>query len=297
MPDDAADVVQCEFRKTRIAVAGEQVAAVLEQGLVNVHARTIVADERLGHEGGGLAPGMRDVVHTVLEDLHLIGLADQRIEGHADLALPGGGHLMVVHLGAQPHRLHGRAHRHAQVVQRIDRRNGEITPLHPRAVAGIVAAGGVLRDPGALAGMDREPGCLHVGLPVHGVEDEELRLRAEAGSVRNPGRTQIILGAACDRTGIAAVALHRGRFEHIAAHDDHRLFREWIGDGGLVVGHQHHVGGFDALPAMDGRAIEHLSVLEGAGIDGVTGKTDVLLLAQRIGEAQIDPACAGFSDQ
>jgi hypothetical protein len=55
--DDAADVEQREFRQAGIAVAGEQVLAVLPDRLVHVHARAVVADDRLRHERGRLAVG------------------------------------------------------------------------------------------------------------------------------------------------------------------------------------------------------------------------------------------------
>src|SRR5690606_10616337 len=71
--DDAANIVQGSFRQTRIAVAGELVDAVFPERLVNVHARTVVANNRLGHEGGGFAVGVRHVVNAVLEDLGFVG--------------------------------------------------------------------------------------------------------------------------------------------------------------------------------------------------------------------------------
>lgn len=41
---------------------------------------------------------------------------------------------------------------------------------------------------------------------------------------------------------------------------------------------------------MDGRAIEHLAVFKGIGLHGLGGEGDVVLFAQRVGKAQIDPA-------
>ena len=78
--DDAADVEQRGFRQAGVAVASEQVLAVLPDRLVHVHARTVVANDRLRHEGGGLAVLVRNVVHDVLEDLGPVGALDQRIE-------------------------------------------------------------------------------------------------------------------------------------------------------------------------------------------------------------------------
>jgi len=54
------------------------------------------------------------------------------------------------------------------------------------------------------------------------------------------------------------------------------------------IGHQHHVRLVDALPAGDGRAIEHLAVLEGIGIQRMRREADVVLDAAHVGEAQVD---------
>jgi hypothetical protein len=69
---------------------------------VHVHAAAVVADDRLGHEGGGLAVAVGDVLDDVLQRQQLVGLLDQRVELGADLALAGGGDLVVVHLDSMP---------------------------------------------------------------------------------------------------------------------------------------------------------------------------------------------------
>src|SRR3712207_7445124 len=50
--------------RSAVLVAGEQSLAFLLQGLVHVHAAAVVTDERLRHEGGGLAVAVRDVVRS-----------------------------------------------------------------------------------------------------------------------------------------------------------------------------------------------------------------------------------------
>jgi len=47
MLDDAADVIQRELGQSRVAVAGEQVLAVLPDRLVHMHAGAVVADDGL----------------------------------------------------------------------------------------------------------------------------------------------------------------------------------------------------------------------------------------------------------
>ena len=53
-------------------------------------------------------------------------------------------------------------------------------------------------------------------------------------------------------------------------------------------GMKHHVGGFDALPAGDRRAVEVVAVGELALAERRYRHRNVLLLAPRVGEAQVD---------
>src|SRR5690606_14738666 len=119
--DDAADVEQGGLGQARVVVTGKLVDAVLGEGLVHVHAGAVVADQRLGHKGGGLAVGVGHVVYAVLEDLHFVGLFHQGVGAHADLTLAGGGHLVVVYFNFQAHGFHGVAHGAADVVQGVNR--------------------------------------------------------------------------------------------------------------------------------------------------------------------------------
>src|SRR3990172_5284532 len=48
---DSADVPQPEVREPRVPVAGEERLAALPDRLVAVHARAVVLEDRLGHEG------------------------------------------------------------------------------------------------------------------------------------------------------------------------------------------------------------------------------------------------------
>ena len=52
---DAADVVHGHLGEAAVAVAGEEVLAVFPERLVAVHPGAVVAEERLRHEGDGLA--------------------------------------------------------------------------------------------------------------------------------------------------------------------------------------------------------------------------------------------------
>ena len=290
MLDDTADVVQRFIRQTGIAVAGEQVLAVLGNGLVHVHAGTVVANDGLGHEGGGFAVGMGHVVHAVLEYLYFIGLLHHGVEAHANLTLAGGGHLVVVHLDVQAHLLHGGTHGGADIVQRVNRRHGEVAALHARAVARIAFFELVVRGPGGLLGGNLAGGAAHIDLPLDVVEDEELGLGAKKGGVADTGGLEVGLGALGNRAGVAIVALHGHGLHHVAAQDDSGVVGKGVQHRGAVVGHQHHVGVVDAFPAGDGRAVEHLAAFKKLFFYFLGRDGDVLLLAAGIGEAQVNPA-------
>ena len=68
--DDAGDVGQAGLRQVGIFVAGEHRLAVLPDRLVAVHARAVVAVDRLRHEGRGLAVDLGDLLDAVFVDLH-----------------------------------------------------------------------------------------------------------------------------------------------------------------------------------------------------------------------------------
>jgi hypothetical protein len=80
-----------------------------------------------------------DVVHHVLEDLGLVGAANQGVEQGADFALAGSGDFVVMNFNLGSRRLPAPEHGGTDVVQAVDRRNGEVAALDGRAVAGAAA--------------------------------------------------------------------------------------------------------------------------------------------------------------
>ena len=83
------------------SVSGKEGLAFLPEALVGVHAAAVVAEERLGHERGGLAVSLGDVLDDVAIDHHLIGRLDQRLEAVVNFRLAGGGDFMVLLLDGQ----------------------------------------------------------------------------------------------------------------------------------------------------------------------------------------------------
>ena len=62
---------------------------------------------------------------------------------------------MVVHLDGEAHLLERQAHRRANVLQRVDRRNREIAALDARPVAEVAFLDLLVALPRALVGLDR----------------------------------------------------------------------------------------------------------------------------------------------
>ena len=184
--------------------------------------------------------------------------------------------------------LHRERHRVADVVQRVGRRHREVAALDRRAVAHVPRLVVDARGPGRFFGLDLHEAARHVDVPGDAVEDEELGLRAEVRHFAEAGRLQVGLGALGDRARVAVVGLAVHRLVHVAGDVEHRLIGERVHARADRVRHQQHVGGLDALPAGDRRAVEGVAELELVLGEVLDRDGDVLLLAARIGEAEVD---------
>ena len=104
-----------------------------------MHAGTVVANDGLGHEGRGLAVLVRNVLHHILQGLRPVGALGQRVEHGAQFALAGSRDFVVMHFDRDADLFQSQAHCGADVVQAVNRRNGEIAALDGRTVAGVAA--------------------------------------------------------------------------------------------------------------------------------------------------------------
>ena len=288
--DDTADEVQGGVGQAGIAFAGEGVLAFFPDRHVDVHARAVVAVQRLRHEGRGAAVGIGNVVHDVLQGLYFVSLLHQGVELDADFVLAGSRHFVVVNFDSLTHLFQCVAHGSTDFVVVVERRNREVAALDAWTVAFVAAFDVLVGHPGALFGEDLEHRTGDVGLELHFVEDEELWLWTGEDGVTDGGALQVLFGALGDRTWVAIVALHAGRLDDVADQDQGRLFGERVEDGGFVNRHQDHVGRFDAFPASDGGTVEHLADFEEVVFQRVTGwHGHVVLSAAGVSEAQINP--------
>ena len=146
-----------------------------------VHARAVVAEQRLRHERRGLAVLPGDVLDHVLVGHDLVGHARQRPEAHVDLALAAGRDLVVVELARDPEPLEREHHLGAHVVERVARAGREVALLRPHGVA----EAGRARVPVALRRVDLVVRAVDGHVVRDGVEDEELALGPEVRRVRD----------------------------------------------------------------------------------------------------------------
>src|SRR5260370_36689213 len=96
-----------------------------------MHARAVVALDRLWHEGRRLAVLVRDVVHDVFVDLHVVGGAHQGVKFSPQLGLAWR-HLMVVLFDREPHIVHHRKHFGPEIALAMERRHREKAALYSR---------------------------------------------------------------------------------------------------------------------------------------------------------------------
>jgi len=114
-----------------------------------------------------------------------------------------------------------------------------------------------------------------------------------ASKMKNSGsgpKYEVRLRALGDGARVALVALAGRRLDHVAREHDGGLVVERVHARGIGIGHEQHVGGLDALPSGDRRAVECVAVLELVLAERLHRHRNVLLLALGVGKAQVHEA-------
>ena len=154
-----------------------------------MHARSVVAEDRLGHEGGCLvvAPGL--VLDDVLELHHVVAGGQQRVEAVVDLLLPGGADLVMGPFDLQAGSQAGAHHAVADVSHLVVGGDREVAALERGFVALVATLLLAACVPGGLGGVDGVEGLGRGGLVAHRVEEVELGLCADVAGVGDSGGT------------------------------------------------------------------------------------------------------------
>ena len=300
MFDDAADVVKRGVAQAGIAVACKQVLAVFPDGLVDVHTAAVVAHDGFGHEGGGFAKVVGNVLNHVFHVLGLVGAFDQSGEARADFHLAAGADFAVVDFDFDAEFFQNVHHGGAQILTAVNRGNGRVTAFDGRAVAGVLTVHMQAACPCAAFGSNFVTGFVHIGFKFYAIEDEEFGFGTEVCRVADAGRFQIGLGAAGDGARVAVVTLTVGRVDDVAGNDDGNIIIKRIDEGCGRIGTQLHIGSLNAFPAADGRTVKRLTVFKplfGVFQHDARRHGKVVLLAFGIGKAQIDKAGFAFFNQ
>ena len=233
---------------------------------MRVHARSVVAENRLRHEGHGLVVFQGHVFHDVLVQHHLVGHRHELV----DFGLAGGGHFVMLRFDAQTavdHRLH---HLIADVHQRVGRRNGKIAFLVAELVAQVrkFLAAAV---PLAFDAVDVVIARVRRLIEANVVENEKLALRSDERRIADAGALQIVHRFAGDIPRVARVVFPRDRVLYVADHRQRGERAKRIDRRRFGLGHDEHVALVDRLPTANAGAVEAQAFLEhvlGQLIDG-----------------------------
>ena len=142
--------------------------------------------------------------------------------------------------------------------------------------------------PGGFVLFDFVERVVGLGAPAHAVEDEEFWLGTEVGGVAQAGGLQVGFSALGDGAWVTVIGLAVGWLDHVAGQDQRRFFEERIDVGRARVGDQLHVGGFDALPTGNRRAVKGVARSELVFVEVRDGHRGVLLFATGIGKTEVN---------
>ena len=127
-----------------------------------MHARAVIAINRLRHESGRFAIGVGDIVHDIFIKLQIVRDIRQSVEFKSQFVL-GGGHFMVMLFNIKAHFFHHGEHFAAQVLTAVDRIDREIAAFGARAVthiARLIFSAGIV---GQFRAVQRKASIVGVG--------------------------------------------------------------------------------------------------------------------------------------
>src|SRR3989338_6778731 len=93
---------------------------------MHMHARSVVIEQRLGHECSRLVMEQCGIFYNVLVEQEIVGHLHQLVKSHINFTLPGGGYFMMMTFDGQSGLDHFSHHLISQLLDFIDWRNGNI---------------------------------------------------------------------------------------------------------------------------------------------------------------------------
>jgi hypothetical protein len=242
----------------------------------------------LGHEGGGFAIGVGHVLDHVLLQHGPVGALHQSGETGTDFILASASHFVVEHFNRNAQAFQHEGHLSTHVLCAVNGRHREIAALNGGTVAAVAAFELGTGVPWGFVLFDFVEAAAWLAAPAHAVKNEEFGFWSEESGVAQTGRLQVGFSALGDGARVAVVRLAVGGLDHVASQDQCRLFEEGIDVGRVRVRDQLHVGGFNAFPASDRRAIESVARNELVFVEVRHRHRGVVLFAAGIGETEIN---------
>ena len=252
-----------------------------------MHARTIIAVQRLGHERDALVVLVSDVLDDVLVHHQLVSHFDHLIKLEIDFALAGSRHFVMLAFDVQTavdHRLH---HFVADVHQLVGWRTGEVTLLVPNLVAevGVLFATAI---PFCLDAVEMKKPGVRVLIKADIIEDEKFSFRAKIDRVGQTCPLQIGTRLAGHVPRVATVVFPGDRILNVADHDQRRQLGKRVEKSRRRIGNEQHVALVDLLPTPDAGAIKALAVVKRVFRQLMNGNRCVLPCTDKIHKAEID---------
>src|SRR5439155_734046 len=133
----SADKEERHFAQPGITVPGEKRFAIFPERNVGVHAGTVVAMDRLGHERDAFVVLLRHVAEDVFVILEVVGHLFHRREPDIDLRLAGCRDLVMLPLNWDAGFLELEAHLVANVLQTVGWTNREVALFRTNLVTEI----------------------------------------------------------------------------------------------------------------------------------------------------------------
>src|SRR5258705_655332 len=209
-----------------------------------MHPRSIVSVKRFRHKRRRLAILVCSIANYVLEDLKVVGGAQQRCKPEVDLTLPGGGHFVMVTLNRYAALAEFKRNFRTQIAERISGWNRDVTFFRSDAVTKIrplELVGVATCIPMAFVGVDRITGRLLFVVKFDRIKNKEFGFRAKVGNVGKAGKLQVILGTYSHRARIEGITLLGDRIDGVAYQAKGWVIGERIHPHARCVWNEQHV--------------------------------------------------------
>ena len=152
-----------------------------------MHTGAVVADDGFRHKGCSHTVGRCNIPYRIFKNLSPVSAFGQSAEQCADFALAAAADFMMMNFNRNALFFKKFAHLGADIVERVDRRNREITALNGRTMAAVGAVHILSVAPIAFFSFILEEAVIHCGAPADTVKNEKFRLGSEVSGIADAG--------------------------------------------------------------------------------------------------------------